>query len=196
MAIIDKKQTRWYSKSTFDSLDKTTIPVGTEIQVTGELGQADFDSDTNTKLNAVPNKLDKPSGNPTEDSLIVVSSAGSISYQPLAGFGLVKYKAVTIDWSNVPRDGFTDKVRKIENTINMYEHSLYIRLVYGYWNAEVFLTVASGESSEVTSLTTLLGSTYYHEASGTIRKAVGEDNYYLGQIQNVSNYGVEVLIPV
>ena len=82
MAIIDKKQTRWYSKSTFDSLDKTTIPVGTEIQVAGELGQADFDSDTNTKLNAVPNKLDKPSGNPTEDSLVKVSSTGSVEYVP------------------------------------------------------------------------------------------------------------------
>lgn len=82
MAIIDKKQKRWYSKSTFDSLDKTTIPVGTEIQVAGELGQADFDSDTNTKLNAVPNKLDKPSGNPTGDSLVKVSSTGSVEYVP------------------------------------------------------------------------------------------------------------------
>ena len=87
MAIIDKKQTRWYSKSTFDSLDKTTIPVGTEIQVTGELGQADFDSDTNTKLNAVPNKLDKPSGNPTEDSLVKVSSTGSVEYTALSTLG-------------------------------------------------------------------------------------------------------------
>lgn len=62
MANIDKKQKRWYSKSTFDSLDKTTIPIGTEIQVGGELGQADFDSDTNTKLNNVANKLDKTGG--------------------------------------------------------------------------------------------------------------------------------------
>lgn len=62
MAIIDKKQKRWYSKSTFDSLDKTAIPVGTEIQVTGELGQSDFDADTNTKLNNVANKLDKTGG--------------------------------------------------------------------------------------------------------------------------------------
>ena len=86
MANIDKKQKRWYSKSTFDSLDKTTIPVGTEIQVTGELGQADFDSDTNTKLNAVPNKLDKPSGNPTEDSFVKVSSTGSTSYKKVSDF--------------------------------------------------------------------------------------------------------------
>lgn len=62
MATIDKKQKRWYSKSTFDSLDKTTIPVGTEIQVTGELGQSDFDADTNTKLNNIANKLDKTGG--------------------------------------------------------------------------------------------------------------------------------------
>ena len=62
MAIIDKKQKRWYSKSTFDSLDKTAIPVGTEIQVTGELGQSDFDADTNTKLNNIANKLDKTGG--------------------------------------------------------------------------------------------------------------------------------------
>ena len=62
MATIDKKQKRWYSKSTFDSLDKTVIPVGTEIQVTGELGQSDFDTDTNTKLNNIANKLDKTGG--------------------------------------------------------------------------------------------------------------------------------------
>lgn len=175
---------------------KENLPIGTIVGITDPIHKSELDSDLQVSIDSIADKLDKPSGNPTEDSLIVVSSAGSISYQPLAGFGLVKYKAVTIDWANVSRDGFTDTVRKIENTINMYEHSLYIRLVYGDWNAEVFLTVASGESSEVTSLTTLLGSTYYHEASGTIRKAVGEDNYYLGQIQNVSNYGVEVLIPV
>lgn len=62
MAIIDKKQKRWYSKSTFDSLDKTAIPIGTEIQVAGELGQSDFDTDTNAKLNDVANKLDKTGG--------------------------------------------------------------------------------------------------------------------------------------
>ena len=51
MAIIDKKQTRWYSKSTFDSLDKTTIPVGTEIQVTGEIEETDLTADLQTKIN-------------------------------------------------------------------------------------------------------------------------------------------------
>ena len=41
MATIDKKQTRWYAESTFDALDKTTIPVGTEIHVDGKLTEDD-----------------------------------------------------------------------------------------------------------------------------------------------------------
>ena len=52
MAIINKKQTRWYSKSTFDALDKTTIPVGTEIHVDGKLTEDDFSDGVKTKLNA------------------------------------------------------------------------------------------------------------------------------------------------
>lgn len=88
MAIIDKKQKRWYSKSTFDSLDKTAIPVGTEIQVTGELGQSDFDADTNTKLNDVANKLDKTGGTITgsltiSQDLIVNGTTSTVDTQNL-----------------------------------------------------------------------------------------------------------------
>lgn len=84
MAIIDKKQKRWYSKSTFDSLDKTTIPVGTEIQVTGPIEKTDLTTDLQTSINSVANKLDKPSGNPTEDSFVKVSSTGSTSYKKVS----------------------------------------------------------------------------------------------------------------
>ena len=45
MATIDKKQTCWYAKSTFDALDKSTIPVGTEIHVTGKLTADDLSDD-------------------------------------------------------------------------------------------------------------------------------------------------------
>lgn len=88
MAIIDKKQKRWYSKSTFDSLDKTAIPVGTEIQVTGELGQSDFDADTNTKLNDIANKLDKTGGTITgsltiTQDLIVNGTTSTVETQNL-----------------------------------------------------------------------------------------------------------------
>lgn len=82
MAIIDKKQKRWYADSTFESLDKTAIPIGTEIQVSGKLGQADFDDDTNTKLNAIGGKLNAPTDEITADSVPVISSTGTVSAQP------------------------------------------------------------------------------------------------------------------
>ena len=82
MATIDKKQKRWYAESTFESLDKTTIPIGTEIQVSGKLGQADFDEDTNTKLNAINGKLTAPTDEITVDSVPVISSTGTVSAQP------------------------------------------------------------------------------------------------------------------
>lgn len=82
MAIIDKKQKRWYAESTFESLDKTTIPIGTEIQVSGKLGQGDFDDDTNTKLNAINGKLNAPTDEITADSVPVISSTGTVSAQP------------------------------------------------------------------------------------------------------------------
>lgn len=88
MAIIDKKQTRWYSKSTFDSLDKTTIPVGTEIQVTGPIEESDLDSDLQTKING---KLTTPT-TPTADSVVTMAANGTTGTKPLSEFGEKLYK--------------------------------------------------------------------------------------------------------
>lgn len=51
MATIDKKQTRWYAEATFNALNKSTIPVGTEIHVDGKLTEDDLSDDIKTKLN-------------------------------------------------------------------------------------------------------------------------------------------------
>lgn len=83
MAIIDKKQTRWYSKSTFDSLDKTTIPVGTEIQVTGEIEETDLTADLQTKING---KLTAPT-TPTADSVVTMLANGTTGAKALSEFG-------------------------------------------------------------------------------------------------------------
>ena len=197
MAIIDKKQTRWYSKSTFDSLDKTTIPVGTEIKVTGELGQADFDSDTNTKLNAVPNKLDKPSSNPTENSVVTLTSTGTVGTKPLSEFAVTTTTPVTIPWSNLKTsNGITDQVRTVMT--GLYEHSLYLRFIYNSWHAEVFITLLFNSDTTVTDyagITNILGDTFYHEASGIITNPVEGEKYSIGYIQNISHNGLKVLIP-
>ena len=83
MAIIDKKQKRWYSKSTFDSLDKTAIPVGTEIQVTGAIGETDLDSALQSKING---KLTAPT-TPTADSAITMLADGTVGTKPLSEIG-------------------------------------------------------------------------------------------------------------
>lgn len=91
MAIIDKKQTRWYAKSTFDSLDKTTIPVGTEIQVTGEIEEADLTADLQTKIN---NKLTAPT-TPTSNSVVTMLADGTTGTKALSEFGGKLYKHET-----------------------------------------------------------------------------------------------------
>ena len=82
MATIDKKQTRWYAKSTFDSLDKTTIPVGTEIQVTGEIEETDLTADLKTKING---KLTAPT-TPTVDSVVTMLADGTTGTKALSEF--------------------------------------------------------------------------------------------------------------
>ena len=51
MATIDKKQTRWYAESTFNALNKSTIPAGTEIHVDGKLTEDDLSDGVKSKLN-------------------------------------------------------------------------------------------------------------------------------------------------
>ena len=88
MAIIDKKQKRWYSKSTFDSLDKTTIPVGTEIQVTGPIGANDLDSELLVGING---KLTAPT-KPLEDSVVTMGTDGKSGTKPLTDFEPFRYR--------------------------------------------------------------------------------------------------------
>lgn len=88
MAIIDKKQTRWYSKSTFDNLDKTTIPVGTEIQVAGEIEETDLTADLQTKINA---KLTAPT-TPMVDSFVALLADGTTDTVSIDEFSGKLYK--------------------------------------------------------------------------------------------------------
>ena len=88
MAIIDKKQKRWYSKSTFDGLDKTAIPVGTEIQVTGAIGADDLDSELLVGING---KLTAPT-KPLEDSVVTMLAGGTTGTKPLTEFEPFRYR--------------------------------------------------------------------------------------------------------
>lgn len=63
---------------------KETLPVGTIVGITDPIHKSELDSDLQTLIDSIANKLDKPSGNPTEDSFVKVSSVGSVSYFALS----------------------------------------------------------------------------------------------------------------
>ena len=59
---------------------KETLPIGTFVGITDPIHKSELDSDLQTSIDSIANKLDKPSGNPTEDSLVKVASTGSVEY--------------------------------------------------------------------------------------------------------------------
>ena len=176
---------------------KETLPVGTFVGITDPIHKSELDSDLQTSINSIANKLDKPSSNPTEDSVVTLTSTGTVGTKPLSEFA-VTTTPVTIPWSNLKTsNGITDQVRTV--MVDLYEHSLYLRFIYNSWNAEAFVTLLSNSETEVTDyagITNILGDTFYHEASGIITNPVGGENKYaVGHIQNISHNGLKVLIP-
>ena len=60
---------------------KETLSVGTIVGITDPIHKSELDSDLQTSINSIANKLNKPSSNPTEDSVVKVSSTGSVSWE-------------------------------------------------------------------------------------------------------------------
>lgn len=176
---------------------KETLPVGTIVGITDPIHKSELDSSLQTSIDSIANKLDKPSGNPTEDSVVKVSSTGNVSYKPLSEFAVTTTTPVTIPWSNLKTtNGITDQRRTVMT--GLYEHSLYLRFIYNSWNAEVFVTLLSSSDTTVTDyagITNILGDNFYHEASGIITNPVEGEKYSVGYIQNISHNGLKVLIP-
>ena len=142
-------------------------------------------------------KLDKPS-NPDDISVVTLTSAGTVGTKSLSEFAVTTAIPVTIPWSSLTtKNGITDQVRAI--TSGLYEHSLYIRFLYNSeWAAAVFVTLLANTDTKITDyagITNVLGTTFYHEASGVITNPVGDDKYSVGYIQNISHNGLKVMIP-
>ena len=55
MATINKQIEKWMTRASFDALDKSTIPEGTEINIVGDIVESDLSVD-------LQNKINKPSG--------------------------------------------------------------------------------------------------------------------------------------
>ena len=66
---------------------KETLPIGTFVGITDPIHKSELDSDLQASINSIANKLDKPTGEITEDSVPVISSTGTVSPKPLSELG-------------------------------------------------------------------------------------------------------------
>ena len=66
---------------------KETLPIGTFVGITDPIHKSELDSNLQASINSIANKLDKPTGEITEDSVPVISSTGTVSAKPLSELG-------------------------------------------------------------------------------------------------------------
>ena len=95
-ALKSSQKKRYISKETFNSLDLSTIPVGSEYEVVSPIEKGDLSADINNALNKADNALPKPTNDTT-------GSAGQV----------LKKTANGSEWGDAPSGG-----------VKLYLHSL------------------------------------------------------------------------
>ena len=66
---------------------KEILPVGAIVGITDPIHKSELDSDLQTSIDSIANKLNKPSDNPTEDSVVTLTSTGIVGTKKLSEFG-------------------------------------------------------------------------------------------------------------
>lgn len=63
---------------------KETLPVGTIVGITDPINESELDSDLQTSIDSIANKLNKPSSNPTEYSVVTLTPTGEVGTKNLS----------------------------------------------------------------------------------------------------------------
>lgn len=80
--LKSSQKKRYISKDTFNSLDLTTIPVGSEYEVVGPIEKGDLSADINNSLNKADNALQNPTNQTTgSDGDVLVKKGGGSEWQ-------------------------------------------------------------------------------------------------------------------
>lgn len=119
--LIDKKTEQWLGKETFDATDLTTIPIGTKINVAGQIEKSDLSADVNDALNKADNSIQTPTNQSTgADGDVLVKkgtkSEWSSNVAKLDGSN-------TFTGGNTFTDGLTIKSSVDENTKMYFSES-------------------------------------------------------------------------
>ena len=68
---------------------KETLPIGTIVGITDPIHKSELDSSLQTSIDSIANKLNKPSSNPTEYSVVTLTPTGEVGTKPLSELGEV-----------------------------------------------------------------------------------------------------------
>lgn len=120
-ALKSSQKKRYISKETFNSLDLSQIPVGSEYEVVSPIEKGDLSADINNALNKAENALPKPTNDTT-------GSAGQV----------LKKTANGSEWGDAPSGGG-----------KLYRHQLSIRNYSTNYYAEV--TIYSSKNARITN---------------------------------------------
>ena len=77
MAEIQRKQTKYMTRAEFNALDKTTIPIGTEINIVDQIQKEDLSTDLQNAITSAEGALPSSGGTVTGD--LVVSGDLTVS---------------------------------------------------------------------------------------------------------------------
>lgn len=77
------------SKTEFDAMDKTDIPVGTEYDIVGEIEKADLSTQLRTEIDG---KIDKPATDGTSGQVLTMGTDGKAKWADSASSGGAKYR--------------------------------------------------------------------------------------------------------
>ena len=68
---------------------KAALPIGTIVGIIDPIHKSELDSDLQTSIDNIANKLNKPSSNPTEYSVVTLTPTGEVGTKPLSELGEV-----------------------------------------------------------------------------------------------------------
>ena len=71
---------------------KETLSIGTIVGITDPIHKSELDSSLQTSIDSIANKLNKPSSNPTEYSVVTLTPTGEVGTKPLS-----ELSEVTVD---------------------------------------------------------------------------------------------------
>lgn len=142
-ALKSSQKKRYISKETFNSLDLSTIPVGSEYEVVNPIEKGDLSADINNALNKAEKSISEPTNQTTgSDGDVLVKKGGGSEWKSIStptvvqGTGqsttdVMSQKAVTDSLPDMSNVAYTNKTnaftspQRIRNEVRVYPQDSY-----------------------------------------------------------------------